>query len=106
MPKVIFVEADGNRIETEAEVGASLMKAAVNAGVPAIVAECGGAMACGTCHCYLADGWFARVLPPEEGEVDMLDFVIDPQADSRLSCQVVITPEMDGLIVRLPASQT
>jgi 2Fe-2S ferredoxin len=86
-------------------MGQSLMQVAVNAGVSGISAECGGACACGTCHCYVADG--SIILPaPDSDETDMIEFVIDPKANSRLSCQVAITPDLDGLVVHIPASQT
>lgn len=105
MIKLTFVQADGSRIEAEAPLGTSLMQAAVNAGVDAIAAECGGACACGTCHCVLPTEWFERVAAPEEDEIDMLEFVIDPQPTSRLSCQVVVTEEMQGMEVNVPDTQ-
>lgn len=106
MTKVIFVEANGNRIEATANVGDTLMQTAVNAGVSAIVAECGGACACATCHCYVADDWRGKLPEPDTMEADMLDFVMNPSERSRLSCQVVVTPEMDGIVIDLPESQT
>ena len=106
MPKITFIEANGHKIETNAEIGSSLMKAAVNAGVAAIVAECGGACACGTCHCYINPDWFNKLDSPKEDEVDMLEFVIDPNEFSRLSCQINITEDMNGLIIKVPESQT
>jgi len=105
MIKLTFVQADGSRIEAEAPLGTSLMQAAVNAGVDAIAAECGGACACGTCHCVLPAEWFERVAAPEADEIDMLEFVIDPQPTSRLSCQVVVTEEMQGIEVNVPDTQ-
>ena len=106
MTKVTFIEANGNKIETHAEIGASLMQTAVNAGVCAIEAECGGACACGTCHCFIAPEWAEKLPAPQSDEADMLEFVIGPTPNSRLSCQVVVTAEMDGLIVTVPESQT
>ncbi|WP_422050488.1 2Fe-2S iron-sulfur cluster-binding protein [Shimia sp.] len=105
MIKVTFVEANGNRIEAMAKAGDTLMQAAVGAGVAAIAAECGGACACGTCHCVLSEDWFSRVPAPASDEADMLDFVIDPQPTSRLSCQVVIGEDMQGIEVQVPDSQ-
>lgn len=105
MIKLTFVQADGSRIETEAAIGVSVMQAAVAAGVDAIAAECGGACACGTCHCVLPQEWFARVAAPQADEVDMLEFVIDPQPTSRLSCQVVVTEEMQGMAIHVPDTQ-
>ncbi len=105
MPRIIFIEADGRRIETTAQEGQSLMQAAVQAGIAAIAAECGGACACATCHCHIEPGWSTRLQPAGANETDMLDYVIDPGEHSRLSCQIEITGEMDGLVVFVPASQ-
>lgn len=106
MPKIIFIEADGNRITASATIGQSLMEAAVAAGVNGIVAECGGACACGTCHCYVDQTWLPRLPAAEDGEIDMLEFVIDPKDNSRLSCQIKLSDQMDGLVVKVPESQT
>ena len=106
MPKITFIETNGNSIETNAEIGSSLMKVAVSAGVSAIVAECGGSCACGTCHCYIKPDWLNKIASPKEDEVDMLEFVIEPNEFSRLSCQVTITEEMDGLVIQVPETQT
>lgn len=106
MTKITFIEADGTTTEATAEPGMSVMQVAVNAGIAAIAAECGGACACGTCHCYIADDWFDKVPPAKEDESDMLEFVIDPATTSRLSCQIEVTPDMDGLIINVPSTQT
>jgi len=106
MTKVTFIEDNGNQIEAIAEVGQSLMQVAVNSGVFGISAECGGACACGTCHCYVVDNGLVTLPTPDGDEADMIEFVIDPKANSRLSCQIAITPDLDGLVVHIPASQT
>ena len=106
MTKITFIEADGTTVEATAEPGMSVMQVAVNAGIAAIAAECGGACACGTCHCYVAEDWTDKITPPKEDESDMLEFVIDPTATSRLSCQIEVTPDMDGLVINVPSSQT
>lgn len=106
MPTITFIEANGNEIKADATNGQTLMEAAVKAGVAAIAAECGGACACGTCHCYIAEPWSAKISPADAAEVDMLDFVIDPTEQSRLSCQVKVTDELDGMVVSVPESQT
>lgn len=105
MPKVIFIDADGTRTEAQAQSGATLMQAAVAAGIDAIAAECGGACACGTCHCRIGADWIDRLPPPDAGERDMLDFVIDPGPRSRLSCQVTLAEDHDGLVVDIPSAQ-
>ena len=103
MAKITFVGADGTEIVADAKPGQTLMQVAVAAGVAGIVAECGGVCACATCHCYLASD--SGVPEPQEPETDMLDFVIDPQPTSRLSCQIEITNELDNLTVHVPESQ-
>ncbi len=105
MIKLTFVQVDGTEIAAEAKPGDSLMQTAVNAGVDAIAAECGGACACGTCHCVVSQDWFDRLPSPQPDEADMLEFVIDPQPTSRLSCQVVVTEDMQGMVINVPDSQ-
>lgn len=106
MTQIVFVEADGKRTNAEARPGMSVMQVAVAAGVAGIVAECGGAMACGTCHCRIDPNWADRLPDPSDDERDMLDFVIDPSETSRLSCQIKVTPVLDGLVIIVPSTQT
>lgn len=105
MPVVKFVSHDGTTTEVEAEVGTNLMQAAVDNGIDAIIAECGGACSCATCHCYIDDAWTNAVGEASATENDMLECVLDPKENSRLSCQVEVTDAMDGLVVHLPESQ-
>lgn len=105
MAKIKYVAADGTETEVEAANGLSVMQAAVNNGVQGIVAECGGACSCATCHVHVDPEWFAKLSTPEDMEKEMLEFVIDPSDTSRLSCQIKITDELDGLVVHTPASQ-
>ncbi|EAQ13613.1 2Fe-2S ferredoxin [Maritimibacter alkaliphilus HTCC2654] len=101
--KIAFLTADGNRIEAQAQPGASVMEIATGAGVPGIIGECSGSMACGTCHCKLTDDRYALVGPPGDDEAAMLEFSdTEPTATSRLSCQIALTPAHDGLIVHVP----
>ena len=97
MAKITFITAKGTRTETNASPGMSIMQAAVDAGIAEIAAECGGACACGTCHCFVDETWFNKIAAPEDDERDMLEFVIDPRKNSRLSCQISVTEEMDGI---------
>lgn len=106
MTKITFLEADGSKVEADAKPGMSVMQVAVHAGIAAIAAECGGACACGTCHCYVDKDWASKLPAASEDEADMIEFVIDPQETSRLSCQIEVTEDMDGLIIHVPASQT
>lgn len=97
MPRVIFHDSNGRRLEVQAPTGHTAMEAAVDNGVPGIIAECGGACACATCHGYIADGWLARLKPVEEMEDAMLDSASDRRANSRLLCQIELEPKLDGL---------
>ncbi len=105
MPKITFVDIHGERRTVEAEVGSTVMENAVKNDVPGIEAECGGACACATCHVYIDEAWRARVGEPSPMEEDMLDFGFDVRPNSRLSCQIKVTEELDGLVVSTPARQ-
>lgn len=105
MVKVIYVNQDGTRFEIEAEAGSTVMENAVRNAVPGIEAECGGACACATCHVYVDEAWTAAVGEPSPIEEDMLDFAYEVRPNSRLSCQIRLTREMDGLVVTTPERQ-
>jgi 2Fe-2S ferredoxin len=105
MPKIIYRDSDGGERAIEAQNGATVMETAVKHGVPGIEAECGGACACATCHVYVDEAWTARTGKAQPMENDMLDFAFDVRPNSRLSCQIKVTAEMDGLIVTTPARQ-
>jgi len=102
---ITFIEPDGSRRTVEAKPGASVMEAAIDNDVKGIVAECGGACSCATCHVYVDPAWVDKLLPPDPQEDGMLDCVLDRTAESRLSCQLEIRPELDGLLVRVPKDQ-
>ncbi|MCB8836412.1 2Fe-2S iron-sulfur cluster-binding protein [Aurantimonas sp. VKM B-3413] len=106
MTTITYVAADGTRTDVEAEDGSSVMQTAVSNDVDGIVGECGGAMACATCHVYVDEAWADKVGARQSGEEDMLDFAAsEMKPTSRLSCQIKISPELDGLVVHLPESQ-
>lgn len=106
MITIRFIHADERVQDIQTEPGQSLMKAAVDANVAGIEADCGGSLTCATCHVIVAPEWAARLPPPVADEVDMLDFASSPvEPESRLSCQIRLQPELDGLVVRLPATQ-
>jgi ferredoxin, 2Fe-2S len=105
MPKIVFIEPDGARREITAPVGITLMEAARQNGVRGIVAQCGGACACATCHVYIDPAWAAKLEPIEDMEEGMLETAWEPKENSRLSCQVHVTAEMDGLVVAVPEQQ-
>jgi len=105
MPKLTVVAFDGTRFDIDAETGSTVMENAVKNGVPGIEAECGGACACATCHVYVDEAWTDKVGKPEVMEEDMLDFAFEPKPVSRLSCQIKMTDEFDGLVVHVPEQQ-
>ena len=101
MPKVTFIEHTGKRHEVEAKLGLSLMRAATDNNVPGIDADCGGECACATCHVYVEGDWLGRTGARTEMEQSMLSFAAVTQDNSRLSCQIQITPDLDGLKVKI-----
>ena len=106
MIQIRFIRADGTEQTIQTAPGQSLMKAAVDADVKGIDADCGGSLTCATCHVMLDEPWIGRLSPAIPDECDMLDFAASPvEPGSRLSCQIQLTPALDGLVVRLPASQ-
>ena len=105
MPKITYIEHNGTQHEVDAEVGVSLMQAAIDNLVPGIDADCGGECSCATCHVMVKEDWVAKTGSPEEGEESMLDLNPERQGNSRLSCQITVTEELDGLIVDLPEFQ-
>ena len=105
MAKVTFVHPDGTRQTIEIQEGMSVMEGAVRNNLRGIDADCGGACACATCHVYVDEAWVSKIPAVEDIEASMLDFAIDPEKTSRLSCQIKITPALDGLVIRLPKSQ-
>jgi len=105
MPKVKYIEPNGKEHDVDVPAGWSVMEGAVKNLVPGIDADCGGACACATCHVYVDKEWLGKLPPKAEMEETMLDFAQDVESSSRLSCQIKVTPELDGLVVRLPKSQ-
>jgi 2Fe-2S ferredoxin len=105
MPKITYIEHDGTARTVDAEVGATVMETAIRNSVPGIVAECGGACSCATCHVHVDEAWSEKVGPPSPMEEDMLDFAFDVKPTSRLSCQIKVSEALDGLVVRTPTQQ-
>lgn len=105
MPKITYTDSGGTARTIEAENGQTVMEAAIRNNIPGIEAECGGACACATCHVFVDDAWKEKTGAPSQMEEDMLDFAYDVRPTSRLSCQIRITPELDGLVVRIPEKQ-
>src|SRR3984957_3158364 len=105
MIHVTYTDSQGTSRTVEAQEGSTVMETALRNSVPGIDAECGGACACATCHVYVDPAWAAKVGKAEPMEEDMLDFAFDVRPNSRLSCQIRVKPELDGLVVRTPARQ-
>jgi 2Fe-2S ferredoxin len=105
MAKITFIQPGGEKQVVEAEPGVTVMEAAKLDNVPGIEAECGGACACATCHVYVDAAWIDKTGKPSVMEADMLDFAFDVRDESRLCCQIKVTPALDGLILRVPAKQ-
>ena len=105
MPKIKYIENNGKEHEVEVPVGWSVMEGAVKNLIPGIDADCGGACACATCHVFVDQAFMDKIPPKEDMEVTMLDFAPEVADNSRLSCQIKVTPDLDGLVVRMPKSQ-
>jgi 2Fe-2S ferredoxin len=100
MARITFIQKDGTERVVQAELGMTVMEVAVKNSIPGIAAECGGACACATCHVYVEDAWREKTGQPEQMEEDMLDFAFEVKPNSRLSCQIKVTEDLDGLVVR------
>ena len=106
MPKITYKDKSGNSKTLEVEKGLTVMEGAIQNNVPGIDADCGGSMACATCHVYVEEKWLSKLPKAEEGEIDMIDMAFEPKKNSRLSCQLIVTDEMDGLEVTTPEKQS
>ena len=105
MVKITYIDSEGTARTVNAEIGATVMETAIKNDIPGIEAECGGACACATCHVYIEEPWRAKTGAASPMEEDMLDFGYDVRANSRLSCQIKVSEELDGLVVRTPEKQ-
>jgi ferredoxin, 2Fe-2S len=105
MPKITFIQLDGTATTVEAELGRSLMDSAKASMVPGIVADCGGCCSCATCHIYVAQQWIPKLPSPTSAESEMLEGAIEVNTSSRLSCQLTVTEDLEGLVVHVPATQ-
>jgi 2Fe-2S ferredoxin len=105
MVNITYVDSHGESRSIDAEEGSTVMESAIRNSVPEIVAECGGACACATCHVYVGEEWTDIVGKPSQMEEDMLDFAYEVKPNSRLSCQIKVRPELDGLTVTTPPQQ-
>ena len=106
MPKITYIESSGNKKTIDVKNGLSIMEGAIQNNIPEIDADCGGGMACATCHVYVKEEWFNKLPKAEDGEQDMIDMAFEPKKNSRLSCQLIVSDELDGLVVTTPSKQT
>ena len=105
MAKITYIEYNGKSHTFDVSNGLTVMEGAVQNNIPGIDADCGGGMACATCHVYVKDEWFNKIPKKEDGEEDMLDMAFEPKKNSRLSCQITVSDELDGLVVNIPSKQ-
>ena len=106
MPKITYITHEKQSHTVEVQNGLTVMEGAVQNDIPGIDADCGGGMACATCHVYVKEDWLNKLPKKEDGEEDMLDMAFEPKTNSRLSCQLTVSAELDGLIVDIPSKQT
>ena len=105
MPKITYITHDNQNYTIDVQNGLTVMEGAIQNDIPGIDADCGGGMACATCHVYVKEEWFDKLSKKEDGEEDMLDMAFEPKKNSRLSCQLVVSDEIDGLIVNIRSKQ-
>jgi len=105
MQKITFIDVDGKTSELQVELGQSVMQVAIENNVRGILADCGGSCSCATCHCYLDEAWARHFAPPSVEEAELVSYAFDPLPTSRLSCQLRLGPEHDGIVIRLPKRQ-
>ena len=106
MSKITYIESSGKSHTVDVKNGLTVMEGAIQNDIPGIDAECGGGMSCATCHVYVKENWFDKIPKKEDGEDDMLDMAFEPNKFSRLSCQIIISDELEGLVVNVPAKQS
>tara|TARA_E500000331_G_C17182728_1_gene681245 strand:+ start:63 stop:383 length:321 start_codon:yes stop_codon:yes gene_type:complete len=106
MSKITYIENSGKTHTVDVKNGLTVMEGAIQNDIPGIDADCGGGMSCATCHVYVNEVWFDKMPKKEDGEDDMLDMAFEPNKFSRLSCQIIVSDELEGLVVNLPAKQS
>ena len=105
MAKITYITSDAKVHEIEVQNGLTVMEGAIQNDIPGIDADCGGGMACATCHVYVQDDWYDKLSTKEDGEEDMLDMAFEPKKNSRLSCQLTVSDDLEGLVVNIPSKQ-
>ena len=105
MSKITYIEHNGKSHSINVQNGLTVMEGAVQNDIPGIDADCGGGMSCATCHVYVNEEWLGKLTEKEDGEEDMLDMAFEPKKNSRLSCQLIVSDVLDGLVVNIPSKQ-
>ena len=105
MPKITYITSNANVHTIDVQNGLTVMEGAIQNDIPGIDADCGGGMSCATCHVYVNDEWLDKLPKKEDGEEDMLDMSFEPKKNSRLSCQLIVSDTLDGLVVNIPSKQ-
>ncbi len=105
MPKITYISSDAKTHTIDVQNGLTVMEGAIQNDITGIDADCGGGMSCATCHVYVDENWIDKLPQKEDGEEDMLDMAFEPKKNSRLSCQLIVSDELDGLIVNIPSKQ-
>ena len=106
MPKITYISHDGKKNTVEVPVGLTVMEGALQNNIQGIDADCGGSMACATCHVYVEEKWLDKIPKAEDAEIDMIDMAFEPKKNSRLSCQIIVSDELDGLKITTPEKQS
>ena len=105
MAKITFIQPDGSTATVEVPNGLTVMEGAIENDITGVIAQCGGSGSCSTCHCYVVEEWMSSLPPPEEEETGLIEFAWEPRESSRLTCQIRVTDELDGLVLHVPAEQ-
>jgi len=106
MPKITYIDKLNNSKTIDVDNGLSVMEGAIQNSIPGIDADCGGSMACATCHVYIEEKWLDKIPKAEDAETDMIDMAYEPKKNSRLSCQIIVSDDLDGLIIKTPEKQS
>ena len=106
MAKITYITSDNQTHTVEVQNGLTVMEGAIQNDIPGIDADCGGSMACATCHVYVEEKWFNKIPKAEDAEIDMIDMSFEPKKNSRLSCQIIVTNELEGLTITTPKKQS
>ena len=105
MATITFIQPDGSAATVEVPSGLTVMEGAIENDITGVIAQCGGSCSCSTCHCYVSDEWMSALPPAEEEETGLIEFAWEPRESSRLTCQIRVTDELDGLVLHVPAEQ-